>query len=212
MTQEEKAKAYDEVLGRAKSLVDFCSDNELKTLKFVFPELKENEDDRIREGIIRNLEYLMNKSEGFVKDELKERIAWLEKQGESIDKITQRARTEKQRVLLTETNGEANIDWDTRSIQDVKLLLEYGLDYIKKLENQVEQKASYTTIVETGDGGINALVTRELPTDGEQKPAEWSEEDEHWRQKAIGFMKHPDLIKATPTLAKDTINWLTAIR
>lgn len=63
----------------------------------------------------------------------------LEKQGESIDKITQRARTEKQRVILTETNGEANIDWDTRSIQDVKLLLEYGLDYIKKLENQGEQ-------------------------------------------------------------------------
>ena len=37
---------------------------------------------------------------------------------------------------------------------------------------QSEQEASYTTIVETGDGGINALVTRELPTDGEQKPAD----------------------------------------
>ena len=40
MTQEEKAKAYDEVLGRAKSLVDFCSDNELKTLKFVSTKLQ----------------------------------------------------------------------------------------------------------------------------------------------------------------------------
>ena len=30
---------------------------------------------------------------------------------------------------------------------------------------QSEQKASCTTIVETGDGGINAIVTRELPTE-----------------------------------------------
>jgi len=40
------------------------------------------EGERIRKGIIRNLEYLMDKSEGFVKDELSERIAWLERQGE----------------------------------------------------------------------------------------------------------------------------------
>lgn len=50
-------------------------------------ELKES-DERIRKGIIRNLEYLMDRAEGFAKDELKERIAWLEKQGEQ--KLTQR--------------------------------------------------------------------------------------------------------------------------
>ena len=40
------------------------------------------------------------------------------------------------------------------------------------LEKQGEQKVNYTTLVETGNGGINALVTRELPTNGcdEQKP------------------------------------------
>ena len=40
------------------------------------------------------------------------------------------------------------------------------------LEKQGEQKASYTTIVETGNGGINALVTRELSNscDYEEKP------------------------------------------
>lgn len=95
------------------------------------PELRESEDEKIKKEI---LDYI-DKATG-----CKRWVAWLEKQGESIDKITQRARTEKQRVLLTETNGEANIDWNTRSIQDVKLLLEYGLDYIKKLENQGEQK------------------------------------------------------------------------
>jgi len=58
--------------------------------------------------------------------------------------------------------------------------LSYYLNVIQndgtyKIEKQGEQKVSYTTIVETGDGGINAFVTRELPTDGcddEQKPTD----------------------------------------
>ena len=45
----------------------------------------------------------------------------------------------------------------------------------------------------------------------EQKPT-WSEEDEHWRQKVIDFMNHPDFIKTIPTLAKDTINWLKSLK
>jgi len=45
-----------------------------------------------------------------------------------------------------------------------------------------------------------------------EQPHTWSEEDEHWRQKAIDFMKHPDLIKATPTLSKDTIDWLKSLK
>lgn len=44
------------------------------------PEDEENKDERIRKGIIRNLQYLMDRSEGFVKEDLQERIAWLEKQ------------------------------------------------------------------------------------------------------------------------------------
>ena len=45
-----------------------------------------------------------------------------------------------------------------------------------------------------------------------QKDSTWSEEDKHWMQKVIDFMNHPDLIKATPTLAKDTINWLKSLK
>lgn len=44
--------------------------------------------------------------------------------------------------------------------------------YCSKKETQGKQKASCTTIAETGDGGINALVTRELSTNDEQKSAE----------------------------------------
>lgn len=45
-----------------------------------------------------------------------------------------------------------------------------------------------------------------------QKDSTWGEEDKHWRQKVIDFMNHPDLIKATPTLAKDTINCLKSLK
>ena len=102
-------------------------------LDTIIPELKESEDERIRKSIIEYFESCNIKHLDW--------IAWLEKQGKKIsDKIVEKARTEKQRVLLTETNGSANIDWDCRSLDDVKILLEYGLDYIKKLEKQGEQK------------------------------------------------------------------------
>lgn len=136
----------------------------------ILAELAESEDEKIRHYLMNFVK--INDGVNLPPEDAKKALAWIEKQGEPIDKIVKRAMNEKQRVLLTETNGDANIDWDTRSLQDVKLLLEYGLDYIKKLEKQGEKKASCTTIVETGDGGINALVTRELPTDGEQNPTD----------------------------------------
>ena len=86
LTIEEKAKAYDEAIERMKSWArgehPECFTEAQAAAEFIFPELKESEDERIRKGIIRNLEYLANRAEGFVKDELKEKIAWLEKQGE----------------------------------------------------------------------------------------------------------------------------------
>lgn len=40
----------------------------------------------------------------------------------------------------------------------------------------------------------------------------WSEADEQKLQKVIDFMKHPDLAKSTPTLAKTAITWLESIK
>ena len=88
MTQEEKSKRYDDLLvklQKAKVDNDVCDERYCCVIDDIVPELKEIEDERIRKGIIRNLEYLMNSSEGFVKDELEKRIAWLEKQGENHD-------------------------------------------------------------------------------------------------------------------------------
>lgn len=77
-------KAYKEAFGKAKSLVDFCSDSELKTLEHVFPELKESKDEKISKEIISALR------ERFVRSEsTNEWIEWLvEKGNKSIFKPT----------------------------------------------------------------------------------------------------------------------------
>ena len=47
-------------------------------------------------------------------------------------KIISRAANEKQVVLLSESNGNAEIDWDTRSLEDAKKLLEHGIVFINE--------------------------------------------------------------------------------
>ena len=47
-------------------------------------------------------------------------------------KIISKAKSEKQAILITESDGNAEISWDTRSLKDTKLLLEHGLEYINK--------------------------------------------------------------------------------
>ena len=78
---EKKAKRYDKAIERVEGLIDFCSDSELKTLEYVFPELKESEDDKIRKEII-NYFKCQSREEPSRKDTHNKWIAWLEKQGE----------------------------------------------------------------------------------------------------------------------------------
>ena len=82
MTTEEKAKAYDEATERAEGLINFCSDSELKTLEYVFPELKKSEDERIRKAIIEGLREMKSIFHTISSIKIDDAIAWLEKQGE----------------------------------------------------------------------------------------------------------------------------------
>ena len=129
---------YKEALKAVKELQEANpSDDGIKNwVEEKFPELKESGDydERIRKALIdgfKRYDYGALFNGCFVR----EILPWLEKQGHT-DGIIEKAKTEKQRVIITETDGNANIDWDTRSLQDVKLLLEYGLDYINKLDEK----------------------------------------------------------------------------
>lgn len=88
MTQEEKAKAYDEALERARKLYNDAKANEYKSdmedYEYIFPELAESEDERIRKRLIEYFEgFRMGNAE--VKWEglnVQEVLVWLEKQKE----------------------------------------------------------------------------------------------------------------------------------
>jgi len=76
MTQEEKAKAYDEALEKARQLCLYPTTKPfINDLQDLFPELKESEDERIRKELIE-----FTKTRGGFKQEW---ITWLEKQGET---------------------------------------------------------------------------------------------------------------------------------
>ena len=161
---EEKAKAYDEAYKVAKNIHIFSSDlAEIKRMEEIFPELKEeSEDERIKKRICKLL------WDNAPYEEAQEYIAWLEKQGKKTsDKIIEKARTEKQRVLLTETDGSANIDWDCRSLDDVKVLLKCGLEFIRTIE------ANKQILTDNRFGGCSFRVPTRYDKDikqGEQMP------------------------------------------
>lgn len=138
MTTEQKARAYDEALQRARELnsgKDVDVEAGTTTCEYIFPELKESENEKIRKELIAHFRNTRCVTEEGAK-KIAKWVAWLEEQG--------------------------------------------------------EKKASYTTMVETGDGGINALVTRELPTEGcddEQKHVDEAEPKFHIGDKIRIFRK-----------------------
>ena len=73
MTEQEKAKAYDDAIERAKKLYGDGITEE------IFPELKEDDDERIKKNCIHFLE--LQKQHHAATFEIEECIAWLEKQG-----------------------------------------------------------------------------------------------------------------------------------
>ena len=85
-TIEEKAKAYDEALKRARQKIDaglFTEDD----LSYIFPALRESEDERSRKWILEFLYDGLQKADPQFKEQFKTSIAYLEKQKEQKPKI-----------------------------------------------------------------------------------------------------------------------------
>ena len=86
MTTEEKAKAYDMALERAKEKIKDSGDNEGRKIMIrdIFPELAESKDERIRKELMNEICCLRaSESKGSDRYEsLTEMLAYLEKQKE----------------------------------------------------------------------------------------------------------------------------------
>lgn len=85
MTQEQKAKRFDEVLEQLKGLIEGTREDKCAIVEEdiigIFPELKESEDERIRKAIITFFES-EDDNTTYALVPKKDILAWLEKQGE----------------------------------------------------------------------------------------------------------------------------------
>ena len=130
MTENEKAKAYDKAIERAKKLYDNGITEE------IFPELKESDDERIRRWIIDDIRYNMNNeplNNSEYKKKAEKAIAWLEKQGEqNLPSANERAWLHLVSDVLTWKDGIGQYLDDTRVQELAKRLCS---EYAQKLYN-----------------------------------------------------------------------------
>ena len=148
MTQEEKAKAYDEALERARKMVTTePQDHTDAILKDIFPQLRESKDERARKAALEGIEYLERKlGWDFIGDtDILDVKEYLEKQKE------QKTTPDWMPKFLDELRSKKNyFDWDEH--RDIEGHILAIINWIAP--NYFDRKEK------------------------EQKPAEWGEEDE----------------------------------
>jgi hypothetical protein len=191
MTTEEKAKAYDIALDKIKRLLGTGSNCSREDLEYVFPELKESEDEKIRKHLIGVVElYYGNTDE----QEKKDCLAWLEKQSKDSPILSNSSNTGKieQKPAWSE-DDEENLNWFEKFFRAESVIAE-GKDipqdrylWFKNLKGRVQP----------------------------QPKQEWSEEDESclsFMIKNIELCKEGKSIYLTPTTAIKYIDWLKSLR
>lgn len=84
LTIEEKARRYDEALERYKAKQEYESQKVHEFIEYLFPELKESEDEKIRKALVELIStYLRGNENGKIHNVYaKDILAWLEKQAD----------------------------------------------------------------------------------------------------------------------------------
>ena len=147
MTQEEKAKAYDEALKKAKDFYKGYKqrDNQLYAddLESIFPELKESEDEKIKNSLKKCLESLRDdaKWSNFYGSSFESIFAWIEKQGEQKENATRYkiAKYLKDLILDQSQRGFPMLDYEGRIEEEVDFIINIAKNELKK-EKQGEQE------------------------------------------------------------------------
>ena len=174
MTTEEKAKAYDKAIERAKEYFNSprtCFD--IEQLCNVFPELAESEDERIKQELISFFTERAKYTEDSTFNGLssKEIITWLEKQ--SKQKYTQRD------IDDAYLKGIADVKREVEKIdeQTEKMKKEIA-EFIFNSKEDIKQRYEWIKCL-----GFDVKFSNEEKQD-EQKLA-WSEEDDRMLDKCI---------------------------
>lgn len=233
MTQEEKARAYDEALERAKEQIKECGDNEgrKKMIRNIFPELHESEDEKTRKALIQFLNDIKSISESgrtswaIRKDDAEMCsgfITYLEKQKEQ-----KPAKGDNDFVIYhpLKCNGEYecmpySFCGSLTSFSENKDLVDFLRtcfyteeeceEWIKKQKEQKPETFNesynpddYEVVIE---GNATSLKRKE------QKPAEWSDEDERNRDRAIFYTMFYQRNQGTTKGSEECIDWLKSLK
>ena len=243
---EDYEKKYKEALSRAASILKVAA-NEKEAIDYVstiFPELKESEDERVKKRILLSLEkdLMATKNSGCDTQDLKQCIAWLEKQGE-------------QKPIMNVPTREVILSiWDLgnewKELTNGSISTEYGtqLDYIQKhwyeseyylREKQGDQKPAeqngdnrklYDTVIEElskYSGNEVYKAPWALDSTGVQYPlyfAElgvkwqkeqkpaWSDEDEKMYKIALSCIETLEDISNGKNMHADVKDWLKSLK
>lgn len=217
MTPEEKARAYDEALAKAKEQYNYpCMRSCMGILEEIFPELKESEDEKIRKALINTVKYYHPNESPYMHGISNESvIAWLEKQGEQKD-----------------------VEWHREDEQNLNACLGYIQDeFLRRwLKDVVHVKYDKPVWSEEGEGYFDTLIgimneRMNCSDEGSmvynvykkaqdwlkslkgsvQPKQEWSEEDEEMLNSTILFVEH----SAVTTICKEKsniISWLKSLK
>lgn len=224
--------------------------------------LAESEDERTRRSLIDAIKIgYSNNGISFTKEAADRYIAWLEKQKEpenmnastmipscweveqkeqklinnsTREKIISEAISEKQVVLLSESNGNAEIGWDTRSLEDAKKLLEYGIAFINEQLGTKPEEWSEEDETALGDllwcirqaaksakdendmGNVwfaEHWVKNRLKSIRPQPRQEWSEEDEKIYQTVFNHFNSYEKYSCSTGVKKEhVLSWLKSLK
>lgn len=198
MTTEEKARAYDEALERAKN---YCKGhhtdvNPQAAMGYVFPNLKESEDERIRKQLLnwfKGCHWDSIDNETLKRDDI---IAWLEKQDEKKhsdypyipgwrENRPDNKPKIKHSIFMLTTHGVAEGEWLGEEwcqyrwsckVKDEDVLYWLHPSDLETLEKE-NVKQDFSSIEKQG----------------EQEPV-WSEDDEKMREKLLFLMEEENSI------------------
>ena len=240
MNIEEKAKAYDKALELARGAINAGASGMLKEdLEYVFPELAESEDEKIRKSLIRYYREILHtygSEELVVGFKVGKILAYLEKQGEknrddySLEEaanifldalsktpynnkpVTDAQIITKELLKFMENASSYNPDAlnEQKPIEEVDGD-DYGIDglwhAVRILENTLSKVEGYQS-----DDGIlehKAAITAVKKLQ-EQKPVEWSKEDERILDDIISHLESEHDIM--PKCNTSQIRWLKSLR
>ena len=254
MTQEEKAKAYDEAIKVVKPLYEQAKKDDCpiwSTYETIFPELTESEDERIRNTIIDALYSHTNSinllsSRGYQMEDIE---AWLERQKETIHIsengmlawLKKQEEEERYDAIPVESTLEYKLGfkagkdsekqkephkrlrdktpWTVIAKEELahdEERLQANLEELRKIraekEKQKEQNTDKCQGCNNVKGCINCVDGDQWAHIEEQKPAEWSEEDEKMLSKIIKHFDWYDSDRFNAEDCKEAQDFLKSLR